>query len=786
MLGPLEVRADSGSVVQLRGARLRALLIVLALETSRVVTTRRLVDALWGDQTPAGVGNALQALVSRLRRTVPDAKIIAHPAGYQLMLSPQQVDVFRFEQLAAAGHDALRADPARAASLLREALALWRGPALADVADTDFAQVIGARLDELRLTAIQDRVDAELRLGVTGPLVPELEGLVAAYPLREPLIGQLMRALSGSGQPAAALALYEQARSRLVEQLGTEPSAGLAAVHLEILRAGHAPAAGDRLAGAHGRRAGEPAGRTAPARTPGPRPPAGATSGPGSPARGPAGNEPPASGPAGSRSAAADEAGGNRSPGRPSTNLRAELTSFVGRDAELAEVSELIGAHRLTTLTGPGGAGKTRLAVEAARAELGAMAGGVWLIELAPVTDPAEVAPTALATMGLREHALIRTPRAARVPDLPSDPLGRLVAALSGQQALLVLDNCEHLVAAAAALAYRVLGACPQVRIIATSREPLNITGEVLWPVRPLALPPPGAAPDPAAITGYASVQLLVQRARAVHPGFEVTTASAAAVAYICQALDGMPLAIELAAARLRAMTPEQVAERLDDRFRLLTGGSRAALPRHQTLRAVVSWSWDLLDEAERALWRRFSVFAGGATLAAAERVCSGGAVDSGQVLDLLTALMDKSLLTVRPGPDGPRYRMLEIIRAYGQERLAEAGEQDALRTVHTAYFAGLADLAQEHLLGPDQLPWLHQLTDDQDNLHAALRGCVQAGDAPTALRLAGSLGWYWWLRGLKAEGVELTGEALAVPGEAPAELRAVAYTMGALLSVDG
>src|SRR6185437_13690937 len=259
-------------------------------------------------------------------------------------------------------------------------------------------------------------------------------------------------------------------------------------------------------------------------------------------------------------------------PAPPATNLRAELTSFVGRDTEIAEVRQLVGAHRLITLTGPGGAGKTRLAAEAGRAELPAMPGGVWLAELAPVTDPADVPQAVLAALGLRERSVVLAGRRPGIPDEPESPLERLVGALSARQALLVLDNCEHLLDAAAVLADQVLAACPQVHILATSREPLNITGEMLWPVGPLTLPPDGREPVPAEVAACASVRLLVQRARAARPGFEVTAANAAAVASICRALDGMPLAIELAAARLRAMAPEQVAARLDDRFRLLTG----------------------------------------------------------------------------------------------------------------------------------------------------------------------------------------------------------------------
>jgi len=750
MLGPLEVRTDdgSGSVLDVGGSRLRALLIMLALRPGQLVPVSQLIDGLWADQAPAGAANALQALVSRLRRALPGAVIESRPAGYQLKLDPRSTDIVRFEELAAQGRAQLRDDPAAAAATLREALALWRGPALMDVADSDFGQAVIARLEELRLLATENRIDADLRTGVTAPLVAELEGLVVAYPMREPLAARLMRALQACGRRGAALEVYEQTKERLVDQLGIEPSAELAALHLAILRADDPPARAD---------------------------------------------DPPAR---------ADD------PFR--TNLRAELTSFVGRDTELAQVAELLRANRLVALVGPGGAGKTRLAVEAARAQLAAMPDGVWLVELAPVADPADLISTVLNVLGLREQGLLSgksltgwLPGDQAGP--AADELGRLLAALAGQRALLVLDNCEHLVAAAAALADRILAACPQVAILVTSREPLAITGEALCTVGPLTLPPalavspdsperagllaPRPAQPPPGIGDYASVRLLTQRARAVFPEFSVTAANAAAVAGICRALDGMPLAIELAAARLRTMTPEQLAGRLDDRFQLLTGGSRTAMPRHQTLRAVVDWSWDLLDEAERLLWRRFSVFTGGATLEAVVQVCAGRGIGSDQVLDLVTALTDKSLLTVRYGPDGARYRMLEIIRAYGQERLAEAGERDELRRAHAGYFTWLAEIGDDYLLGSEQLVWLRKLSADQDNLHAAIRGMIAAGEGQAAVRLAAALSWYWWLRSMKVEGAELIAGAVDLPrspGAQPdAEALATVYAMGALLSID-
>jgi predicted ATPase len=333
-----------------------------------------------------------------------------------------------------------------------------------------------------------------------------------------------------------------------------------------------------------------------------------------------------------------------------------------------------------------------------------------------------------------------------------------------------VLDNCEHVIEAAATLAERLLGECPRLRILATSREPLGITGEALWPVEPLALPPENAGLVEA--MSYASVRLLVDRAAAARPGFEV----AEDVVRICRALDGMPLAIELAAARLRTMSPAQLAARLDDRFHLLTNGARTALPRHQTLRAMVDWSWELLSEDERALLRRLALFSGGATAEAAERVCGAGQA-------LLDALTDKSLL-VTTG-DG-RYRMLETIKAYGLERLDEAGEREQIRAAHAGYFAELAETADPHLRRAEQLVWLDRLAADHDNITAALRGAVAAGDAHGAVRLVAAAGWYWWFAGYRTEGAELVTAALGVPGAVDDEALAVAYAMAALFATAG
>jgi predicted ATPase len=701
MLGPLSLRAEDGSPVEVTGARLRSLLVLLALDAGHVVTTSRLVDGVWGDVPPAEAANALQALVSRLRRT--GLAVESQPAGYRLVLDPADVDVHRFEELVARGRAAT--GPEQTSAVLREALALWRGPALADAATAPFAQAPIARLTELRLAATGDRIEAEL--AQRADLVPELESLVAEHPLHERFAGLLMRALAKSGRTADALNVYARTKERLADELGADPSADLAACHLDLLR-------------------GE-------LDTP---------------------------------------------PARARTNLRSGLTSFVGRDDDLVRVTGMVGATRLVTLTGPGGSGKTRLATEVGRTLVDRQPDGVWFVELAPVGDGADVPQAVLTALGLRAQALV--PAARTMGETAESPIDRLAGALSARASLLVLDNCEHLIADAAALADRLLGDCPRLRILATSREPLGITGETLWPVDPLALPP--AEADPATALTYPAVRLLADRARAVRPGFVVDETTASGMVRICRALDGMPLAIELAAARLRTMSLDQLSARLDDRFRLLTGGARMALPRHQTLRAVVDWSWDLLEDDERIVLRRLAIFSGGATLEAVEEVCGGADLPADRVLDLLTALVDKSLVLFV----GDRYRLLETIKAYGRERLAAAGEADRVRDAFVGWFSRLAATAEPYLRGAKQVEWLEILAADHDNLHAAVRAAITAGHAGAAARLVSHAGWYWWLRGHKIEGAELAREVVTMPGEVATGDRAVALCLAAMLAIDG
>ena len=688
VLGPLEVTAIAGQPVRVGGHRVRALLILLALDAGRVVPAHALIDRLWGEDRPADATNALQSLVSRLRVAlrqagVPDGVLESRPAGYRLAVPPDAVDAIAFESQARAGRQALARGAAQeAAALLRPALGAWRGSALADVAGEEFAFAPAARLAELRAAATLDRIEADLALGAADVvLVGELRALTADEPLAERPAGLLMRALAATGRQAEALAVYQQIRDRLADRLGVDPSPQLEQAYLAILRREIPQAAAPLTAG------------------------------------------PPAPVPV------------------PVTSVHRPPTSFVGRDDDLAAVLKRLAAERLVTLTGPGGVGKTRLATEAA-AGLDVPA---WLVELAPVTDPAEVPYAVLDALGLRERSIAR-----RTPDTAGDAASRLCAFLADQDAVLVLDNCEHVIDAAAALAARLLGDCVRVRVLATSREPLRIPGEALQLVAPLAIP--RETDGPAVTSGNPAVRLLADRAAAVLDGFEVSVANAGAVARICRTLDGMPLAIELAAPWLRTLTPAQLAARLDDRFALLTDGSRIALPRHQTLRAVVDWSWNLLSDQERTLARRLAVFPAEATLAAAERVCAGRlpGLTVGAVLPTLAGLVGKSILArAGTGEDGEaRYRMLDTVRAYGLERLAEAGEETETRDAAARYYLDLVESTDPLLRTSAQARWFRALTAEQDNINAAIRWVTAKGDTASALRFVRSLGYYWVQRG--------------------------------------
>jgi predicted ATPase/class 3 adenylate cyclase len=423
-------------------------------------------------------------------------------------------------------------------------------------------------------------------------------------------------------------------------------------------------------------------------------------------------------------------------------NLPLQLTSFVGREKEIVDVKRPLLGDRFVTLTGPGGTGKTRLGLQVAAELLELFPDGAWLVELASICDSMLVPQTVAATLGIREFA--------------GRPIMTLLTDyLRNKEILLVLDNCEHLLSACAELVSHLLQACPNLCILATSREALEILGEVTIRVPSLSVPDVHHIPPIESLTQYESIRLFIERAEMVQPDFSLTMNNASSIAQICRRLDGIPLAIELAVARVKVMNVEQVAARLDDRFRLLTGGSRNALPRHQTLRALIDWSFDLLSEIESILFRRLSVFSGGWTLESAEAICAGDGIDKYDVLDLLTQLVNKSLVIPdRESEHETRYRMLETIRQYAREKLFEAGEGDLVRERHLEYFLQLSERAEPELRGPHQAFWLNRLEKEVDNIRGALEWAVE-DEVETSMRIASALFWFWHIRSRKSEGID-------------------------------
>jgi predicted ATPase/DNA-binding SARP family transcriptional activator len=691
VLGPVEVRVPGRPPVALPPA-VRALLARLAMSPGRVVSVDALTDALWGEDLPADAGNALQIRVSKLRRAfasagAPGELLVTRAPGYRLAVERDAVDAQRFERLLGDARRCAGADASGALALLDEALALWRGPALADVGDAEWIEAESLRLEELRLGALEDRLELLLELGRHGEAVADLERLATLHPLRERLHRLLLTALYRAGRQADAVTLYHRLRARLADELGIDPSPELQALAEAILRQ-EVPAP------------------TAPTPT-----------------------TPPATGP--------------RAPELPQ-----RLSEVIGRGDDVDAVLERLRSARLVTLTGPGGVGKTTLAAEVGRAVAGGvdppLAGDVRLVRLAALEPGADAAEAVARQLGL----------------LPPGPGAAAVAAvqafLAPLDTLLVVDNCEHVVDSAAEVVEQVLQACPGVRVLTTSREALAVAGEVQVAVHPLA--------------EAAAVRLFVERVRAVRPGFTLDDESAPLAALICRQLDGVPLAIELAAARAKALPLQEIADRLGDRFALLTAGPRTSEARHRTLRATLDWSYELLSGAERALLRRLSVFRGGWTLEAAEAVCPGDGLERGEVLDLLFRLVDRSLVV--PDPGSGRFRMLVTIRDYGWERLREAGEVDAVRDRHLAWFTAYTQ-QYGSLSDWGGVAW-SRMRVEPDNLRAALDHAIERArssrdprDVDAGLRLATAMVWFWQYNA-RYEGVAALSALLALPGGSP------------------
>lgn len=708
ILGPVGASGENGEVA-LGGPRHRKLLATLLADPGRAVPSERLIEALWADAPPRGATAMLHVRISELRKLLrgedgPELIRTRRP-GYLLDVEPGQVDAYRFEQLAVAGrHATVAGDAATAAARLAAALALWRGPALADLADRLFAQPEIARLESLRAQVLQDRIGAELAAGRHHDVIAELEALVRVHPLHEQHRLHLMLALYRCARQSEALAVYRDIQDRLRDELGVDPGDGLQALQLSILR--HEP--GLTVAFGTGR------------------------------------------------------------PRARSPELPVPLASFVGRQAEVAGTCKQLADARLVTLSGVGGSGKTRLALQVALARPDAYPDGVWIVELAAVGDQMLIASTIAAAVGVRErrHELLVEGIAER---------------LRATTSLLVLDNCEHLLDGVAEIARQLLGSCPTLRILCTSRERLGITGEVVCPVPGLAVPAEGErlAVD---VRTSAAVRLFVERACAVQPSFRLTDDNAAAVGEIARRLDGLPLSIELAAARTTTFAPAQIAARLEDRFTLLSRGGRETLPRHRSLRAVVDWSYGLLTDPEQRFFAAVAVFVGGFTLDAAQSVWV--APGAGDPADLLTRLVEKSLVVAEAGAGEYRYQMLETLRAYGLEKLDVRSETQRVRDAHAAYYRGLATQAAPGLCGADLPAWLDRLRAEHGNLRAATGWSLQRDHDETAAEIAASLYHFWDLHGHYREGRDWLRRVLADGREPSPSVRARSLMGEATLGV--
>jgi predicted ATPase/DNA-binding SARP family transcriptional activator len=655
LLGDVEVSLD-GRPLDVGHARQRCVLAALLVDVNRPIPADQLIDRVWADDTPHRARNALAAYLSRLRQLLADVPDV------QILRQPggyvltADAHAIDLHRFRDLVADArASADPVEAAMIYANALKLWRGMPFPAL-DTPWFNDVRDSLEVERLSVALDRNDAALRAGRHADVLGELTVAQQVHPLDERLAGQLMLALYRSGRQADALETYRQMRDRLVDELGVDPSPPLQAVYQQILD-------------------GEPP----PMKTAVPQ--AVAT--------------------------------------RPLVGLPRRATRFIGRECDVVRVAAALQDGSLVTLTGVGGVGKTRLALEAAERGQGRFDDGVAICELAPLEDGSVVTHAVAAALRLQQRQGL-------------DITETVIDYLRTRQVLLVVDNCEHVLDEAAELLDRIAAHCPRVSVLATSREALGVAGERIMPVEPLTVDDATA--------------LFADRARASRPDFDLEHEPLGAVAEICRQLDGLPLAIELAAARMRAMSSLDVARRLD-RLRLLSGGARGAMPRQQSLAATIDWSYRLLAEPEQALFARLSVFAGGFDLDAAHGVCGEDGDSDDDTLDLLTGLVDKSMVTVRGGDERTRYAVLETLRAYGRERLRDNGIEDVIGVRHARYYTELAQEAAAGMHGADERGWVMRMLPDYDNVRAAFEHTMSGGDIDLALRLVTSLPEYVHLR---------------------------------------
>jgi predicted ATPase/DNA-binding SARP family transcriptional activator/DNA-binding CsgD family transcriptional regulator len=716
LLGGFRVSVGSRTIGQAEWPLRKAanLLKLLALAPGHRLHRERVMDTFWPDSGRRAASNSLRRTLHSARRVLdPDAgSRYLVSEDEQLVLCPDAslwVDVEAFEEAAAA------ARRSRVSAAYSAALDLYAGDLLPSDRYEEWAEEKRRGLRRLYLDRLVELAEAYEERSDLARAVEALRMAVAKEPALEEAHAGLMRLYALSGREGEALVQYERLRATLSKGLGFRPSTATKRLRDEIA-SGEFPSTLASLTGV------------------------------------------------------LREERPLQSSGH---NLPAPRTSFVGREREMLEVKRELAMTRLLTLTGVGGSGKTRLALEVARELVGAYPDGVWLAELAPLSEGELVPQTVAQALGVKER--------------PGEQLtDTLVEFLRARHTLLVLDNCEHLVEAVAQLVDILLDACPGLRVLATSREALGIAGEMRQLVHPLSVPDPRQQLKAEELEGYESARLFVERAKYRNPAFALAEQDVQSVAQICDRLDGIPLAIELAAARVGALSVEQLLERLDDSLRLLTDGGRTAAPRQRTLRTTLDWSYELLSEPERVLFRRLSVFAGGWTLEASEAVGAGKGVTQSGVLDVLSGLVEKSLVVPREGDQGGvRYRILEPVRQYAREKLGEGDEAEHVRRRHAVFFLDLAEEAEPELWGPDDAGWLNRLEREHDNMRVALSWSLEWGEPELALRLAGASGWFWRGLGFYGEGRRWVEEALEKGSGASATIRAKALGVASFLAVN-